>query len=265
MSSQMMKENNPNKGIIEAQPFQMAVQEATTEPPMSTSHNNRFHVATDWFGNVMDAPDKNNPTRPKYERPLDTVRSFEYAISRDYGEVGDGALSHRNSSYSAYHPSVVAGNGGNRDSVQYGPSGGNGRLTPTQQQQQLFNAATGKTTPYSPDRRNSPILNSTSRQQQQQSHRKAGGAAMEYNNGNFNSHKQQQRYPYQPQQQQQQQPSPPTTPRQPAYRFSTTSETPEGQIYKGGATGALTPPASAKQEKSKKGGWKRFSLSGRSK
>ena len=254
MPSQMLKENNPNKGINEAQPFQMAVQEATTESTLSTSHDNRFHVATDWFGNVMDAPDKNNPTRPKYERPLDTVRSFEYAISRDYGELADGTVSHRNSSYSAYHPSVVAG-GGSRDSVQYGPSGGHGGTTPSQQQ---YYASSGKTTPYSPDPRNSPISNSAYRQQQQPQ-RKAGGPPMEYNNGNYNSHQQQQRYPYQ------QQPSPPTTPRQPAYRFSTTSETPERQINNGGTIGALTPPASAKQEKGKKSGWKRFSLGGKTK
>ena len=233
----MLKQNNPNKGINEAQPFQNAVQEAVTEPTLLTSHNNQYHVATDWFGNVMDAPDKNNPTRPKYERPLDTVRSFEYAIARDYGDLveGGGASSHRNSTYSAYHPSVVAGSGG-RESVQNGLS--------TQQQYYA-----GKT---APDSRNVPISAN--------GQRKAGGGGgaspMEYNNNGNNNP---QRYPHH-----QQQPSPPTTPRQPVYRFSTTSIAPEGQTH----NGTLTPPGTVKQDTGKKSkggnGWKRFSLGGKS-
>ncbi|KAK9387010.1 hypothetical protein V1515DRAFT_570750 [Lipomyces mesembrius] len=37
----------------------------------------------DMFGNVIDNPDRSNPTRSRNERPLDTIRSFEYAATGD--------------------------------------------------------------------------------------------------------------------------------------------------------------------------------------
>lgn len=37
----------------------------------------------DVFGNVIVAPDRSNPTRPTNERPLDTIRAFEYACTGD--------------------------------------------------------------------------------------------------------------------------------------------------------------------------------------
>jgi hypothetical protein len=38
----------------------------------------------DQFGNVITDPDLSNPTRPRLERPLDTIRSFEAAIYGTY-------------------------------------------------------------------------------------------------------------------------------------------------------------------------------------
>ena len=32
-------------------------------------------------------PDRSNPTRPRFERPLDTIRSFEAAIDGKYGRM----------------------------------------------------------------------------------------------------------------------------------------------------------------------------------
>ncbi|KAJ5592880.1 hypothetical protein N7537_009784 [Penicillium hordei] len=38
----------------------------------------------DQYGNVITDPDLSNPTRPRLERPLDTIRSFEAAINGSY-------------------------------------------------------------------------------------------------------------------------------------------------------------------------------------
>lgn len=38
----------------------------------------------DYQGNVIDDPDRSNPTRNRWERPLDTIRSFEAAIDGNY-------------------------------------------------------------------------------------------------------------------------------------------------------------------------------------
>ncbi|KAJ5725821.1 uncharacterized protein N7483_007178, partial [Penicillium malachiteum] len=38
----------------------------------------------DQFGNAITDPDWSNPTRPRFERPLDTIRSFEAAIYGTY-------------------------------------------------------------------------------------------------------------------------------------------------------------------------------------
>ncbi|CAG8163957.1 hypothetical protein PENNAL_c0056G11674 [Penicillium nalgiovense] len=38
----------------------------------------------DQYGNVITDPDLSNPTRPRFERPLDTIRSFEAAINSSY-------------------------------------------------------------------------------------------------------------------------------------------------------------------------------------
>lgn len=37
----------------------------------------------DMFGNLIDHPDRSNPGRPRNERPLDTIRAFEYACTGD--------------------------------------------------------------------------------------------------------------------------------------------------------------------------------------
>ncbi|KGO37259.1 Protein of unknown function DUF2406 [Penicillium expansum] len=45
----------------------------------------------DQYGNVITDPDLSNPTRPRLERPLDTIRSFEAAINGSYNSNQDGA------------------------------------------------------------------------------------------------------------------------------------------------------------------------------
>ncbi|KGO71229.1 Protein of unknown function DUF2406 [Penicillium italicum] len=45
----------------------------------------------DQYGNVITDPDLSNPTRPRLERPLDTIRSFEAAINGSYNNNHDAA------------------------------------------------------------------------------------------------------------------------------------------------------------------------------
>lgn len=51
----------------------------------------------DFAGSTAD-PDRSNPTRPRWERPLDTIRSFEAAI--------DGVYTRKNSSAGMPIPSM---------------------------------------------------------------------------------------------------------------------------------------------------------------
>lgn len=61
------------------------------EEPFSQSANTHSNGMTispqmnvrDIFGNPIERPDLSNPTRPRNERPLDTIRAFEYACTGD--------------------------------------------------------------------------------------------------------------------------------------------------------------------------------------
>ncbi|KAK9469648.1 hypothetical protein V1512DRAFT_218960 [Lipomyces arxii] len=61
------------------------------EQPFEVTNNHHEGQATvspemhlrDMFGNPIDEPDRSNPTRHRDERPLDTIRSFEYAATGD--------------------------------------------------------------------------------------------------------------------------------------------------------------------------------------
>lgn len=50
-----------------------------------------FHCLTSMLTSGVADPDRSNPTRSRWERPLDTIRSFEAAI--------DGAYNNRRSIY----------------------------------------------------------------------------------------------------------------------------------------------------------------------
>lgn len=62
--------------VNEAQPFE----EANIHQRSSSIGNG---VLSDVFGNQIVNPDVSNPTRARDERPLDTVRAFEYSITGD--------------------------------------------------------------------------------------------------------------------------------------------------------------------------------------
>lgn len=63
--------------IRDEEPFQMS---ANSHPVGTVSPEMNLR---DVFGNPIDRPDRSNPTRPRNERPLDTIRAFEYACTGD--------------------------------------------------------------------------------------------------------------------------------------------------------------------------------------
>lgn len=78
--SRAFHQDNPNLSLNEAQPNEIALgttSDATSTPP--------GYVHRDVYGNYLDEAhrDRSNPTRNRYERPLDTIRSFERAASHD--------------------------------------------------------------------------------------------------------------------------------------------------------------------------------------
>lgn len=62
--------------VTEAQPFE----EANVHQRNSSIGNG---ILSDIFGNQIVNPDVSNPTRSRDERPLDTIRGFEYSITGD--------------------------------------------------------------------------------------------------------------------------------------------------------------------------------------
>jgi len=86
--------------ITEAEPSAVALQRASLAPLRAIQHR-------DHQGNPIADPDRSNPTRSRWERPLDTIRSFEAAIDGNYSrksymrtESADGAQNfNRRSSY----------------------------------------------------------------------------------------------------------------------------------------------------------------------
>lgn len=69
---------NPNAAITEAQPGDAQLLEQATLGSLRKGQH------LDANGNVITDPDLSNPTRPRLERPLDTIRSFEKAIDSGY-------------------------------------------------------------------------------------------------------------------------------------------------------------------------------------
>ncbi|KAL4996412.1 hypothetical protein BDV10DRAFT_172420 [Aspergillus recurvatus] len=95
---------DPMLAINEAQPNLVALEKSNLGSLRAMQHK-------DQYGNIITDPDLSNPTRPRFERPLDTIRSFEAAIYGQYtsrptsyaqtGEEG-GDYSRRSSYYNPY-------------------------------------------------------------------------------------------------------------------------------------------------------------------
>jgi len=96
---------NPNAAMEEAQPVAAALEKPTLESLRSFQHS-------DANGNPIAEPDLSNPTRSRWERPLDTIRSFEAAIDNEYrrrahtmraGDAGTEVMSGYASRRSSYY------------------------------------------------------------------------------------------------------------------------------------------------------------------
>ncbi|ODV61167.1 DUF2406 domain-containing protein ASCRUDRAFT_8111 [Ascoidea rubescens DSM 1968] len=71
--------------INEDQPFQQASDQFDQGKDNGDSMGNfsKSNGINDVFGNPITVVDMSNPTRSRDERPLDTIRSFEFSISGD--------------------------------------------------------------------------------------------------------------------------------------------------------------------------------------
>ncbi|EGZ77306.1 hypothetical protein NEUTE2DRAFT_100018 [Neurospora tetrasperma FGSC 2509] len=98
---------DPTLAMNEAEPSEVA---AHVKSSLASLRNVQHK---DVFGNPIADPDRSNPTLSRWERPLDTIRSFEAAI--------DGAYSNRRSIYRSDSESTW-GNNGKRNSY-YGING----------------------------------------------------------------------------------------------------------------------------------------------
>lgn len=84
-----------NDPILEAmqekQPFEQAADTFSIMTPNRGKNHNAFFTTKDGYpkqpkdiyGNPIAIPDRSNPTRSSNERPIDTIRSFEYSITGD--------------------------------------------------------------------------------------------------------------------------------------------------------------------------------------
>uniref|UniRef100_A0A093VBX3 Uncharacterized protein C19C7.04c n=1 Tax=Talaromyces marneffei PM1 TaxID=1077442 RepID=A0A093VBX3_TALMA len=101
---------DPTLAMNEAQPAMVATLEKSNLGSLRSIQHK------DQYGNVITDPDLSNPTRPRFERPLDTIRSFEAAI--------DGSYHSRRMSYatdaSQSRPASYYGGNGNDYNQNYG-------------------------------------------------------------------------------------------------------------------------------------------------
>ncbi|KAI8940155.1 hypothetical protein NX059_003866 [Plenodomus lindquistii] len=96
---------NPNAAMNELQPIAAALEKPTLESLRSFQHS-------DSSGNIIVDPDLSNPTRSRWERPLDTIRSFEAAIDGEYkrrAQTVRGDQSEIMSSYGSRRSSYYGG------------------------------------------------------------------------------------------------------------------------------------------------------------
>ncbi|EPS26987.1 hypothetical protein PDE_01928 [Penicillium oxalicum 114-2] len=68
---------DPTVAMNELQPMAVALEKSNLGSLRAMEHK-------DQYGNPITDPDWSNPTRPRHERPLDTIRSFEAAIYGTY-------------------------------------------------------------------------------------------------------------------------------------------------------------------------------------
>lgn len=108
------------EAVKELQPFEEATnQNNYARRTLYLSHESGD--LKDIFGNRIEVPDVLNPTRSRNERPLDTIRGFEYAISGDvsyHDQLESHQLGwdfHRDFSHQNYQSGGTTAEGSSRD------------------------------------------------------------------------------------------------------------------------------------------------------
>ncbi|KAL2271132.1 hypothetical protein VTJ83DRAFT_503 [Remersonia thermophila] len=103
---------DPTLAIQEAEPAEVAAMvESSLAPLRSIQHK-------DAYGNPILDPDRSNPTRSRWERPLETIRSFEAAIDGGYNRRSivarqdEGSANRGPSRRASYHYGSGNGYGG---------------------------------------------------------------------------------------------------------------------------------------------------------
>lgn len=77
-SHRLHSKADPTMAMNEAEPSAVQATERNVLAPLRSLQHK------DVYGNPIAEPDKSNPTRSRWERPLDTIRSFEAAIDGPY-------------------------------------------------------------------------------------------------------------------------------------------------------------------------------------
>lgn len=81
-SKRLQTKADPQMALNEAEPSMVAREKASLAPIRAIQHR-------DNQGNPIADPDRSNPTRSRWERPLDTIRSFEAAIDGNFHNLTD--------------------------------------------------------------------------------------------------------------------------------------------------------------------------------
>ncbi|TVY33490.1 Uncharacterized protein LOCC1_G007796 [Lachnellula occidentalis] len=82
-SKRLHTKADPSMALAEAEPSAVANSVQTSLAPIRAIQHR------DAQGNPIADPDRNNPTRSRWERPLDTIRAFEAAIDGNYSRKSD--------------------------------------------------------------------------------------------------------------------------------------------------------------------------------
>ncbi|KAI5952176.1 hypothetical protein CANMA_005094 [Candida margitis] len=109
--------------VNEAQPFEQAAQRDTRRPSYLSNDSADLK---DIFGQPIRQTDMSNPTRNRNERPLDTIRGFEYAITGDMtyrDQLESGRLGWGFHEDFPYYNLNGQGGAGGQDEGQMGGSG----------------------------------------------------------------------------------------------------------------------------------------------
>ncbi|KAL2128310.1 hypothetical protein VTI74DRAFT_9361 [Chaetomium olivicolor] len=103
---------DPTLAMHEAEPAEVAATVKSSLAPLRSIQHK------DAYGNPIADPDRSNPTRSRWERPLDTIRSFEAAIDGEYNNRR--SIIRQDVEGSAW--------GASRRASYYGSSGNGGRF-----------------------------------------------------------------------------------------------------------------------------------------